>query len=59
MVEIDRFSGTSYQAANWIRVGQATGRGKVDRTHEHALPGKDVYLHPLRRDYRSISTLPG
>ncbi|MDA8040317.1 MAG: DUF4338 domain-containing protein [Actinomycetota bacterium] len=57
-VETNRFSGTSYRAANWIRVGQTTGRGKLDRNHEHALPVKDVYLYPLRRDYRSILTSP-
>ena len=57
-VETARFSGASYRAANWIWVGQTTGRGKLDRTHEHALPVKDVYLHPLQRDYRSILTAP-
>ena len=45
-VETARFSGASCRAANWTWVGQTTGRGKLDRTHEHALPVKDVYLHP-------------
>ena len=55
-VETGRFSGASYKAANWIRVGQTKGRGKLDRTNEHALPVKDIYLYPLHRDYRTILT---
>jgi len=57
-VETDRFAGTSYRAANWIRVGQTKGRGKLDRTHARALPVKDVYLYPLHRAYRAILTAP-
>ena len=30
-VESVRFTGASYRAANWIRVGQTKGRGKLDR----------------------------
>lgn len=57
-VETERFRGTSYQAANWIRVGKTKGRGKLDRLNEHKLPVKDIYLYPLRRDYRRILTAP-
>ncbi|MGH9304049.1 MAG: Druantia anti-phage system protein DruA [Acidimicrobiales bacterium] len=57
-VEAGRFSGASYKAANWVHVGQTKGRGKLDRYHEHAVPVKDVYLYPLRRDYRAILTAP-
>jgi len=57
-VETDRFAGTSYRAANWIRVGQTKGRGKLDRTHAKALPVKDVYVYPLNRAYRAILTAP-
>jgi len=57
-VERDRFAGTSYRAANWIHVGQTTGRGKLDRHHQHALPVKDVYLYPLHRHYQRILTAP-
>lgn len=55
-VETGRFTGASYRAANWIRVGATQGRGKLDVTHARALPIKDVYLYPLRRDYRAILT---
>lgn len=51
-VEIDRFRGTCYKAANWILAGQTKGRGKLDRHHLHPLPRKDLFLYPLRRGYR-------
>ena len=51
-VERDRFRGTCYKAANWICVGQTKGTAK--RGHDHLLHGliKDVYLYPLRKDFR-------
>ena len=54
-VQPDRFRGTCYQAANWIHVGQTTGRTRQSQRHRdnavHA-PVKDVYLYPLRADAR-------
>jgi len=55
-VDTNRFSGASYQAANWTWAGYTKGRGKLDRGHQHAQPVKDVYLYPLRPDYRRILT---
>lgn len=52
-VERGRFRGTCYRASNWIYVGRTQGRGKLDRKHENAVPVKDIYLFPLRRNYRS------
>jgi len=51
-VEKNRFQGTCYKAANWIHVGETKGTAK--RGHDHVLHGtiKDVYLYPLRRDFR-------
>lgn len=57
-VETGRFTGASYRAANWIRVGQTKGRGKLDRYNERSLPVKDVYLYPLDRNYQRILTAP-
>lgn len=51
-VEQQRFRGTCYRAANWIRVGETTGRGKCDRRHRAELPVKDIYLYPLQRGFR-------
>jgi hypothetical protein len=54
-VQPDRFGGTCYQAANWICVGQTTGRTRQNQRHRdnqlHA-PVKDVYLYPLNSDAR-------
>jgi len=57
-VETGRFSGASYRAANWLHVGKTKGRGKLDRYNQHALPVKDVYLYPLRRDYQRTLSSP-
>lgn len=57
-VQTDRFADTSYRAANWIHAGHTTGRGKLERHHNHALPVKDVYLYPLHRNYRTTLTAP-
>jgi hypothetical protein len=48
-VERDRFAGTCYRAANWVRVGQTKGRSRQDRPDGtwHQVPVKDVYLYPL------------
>jgi hypothetical protein len=51
-VETGRFQGTSYKAANWLRVGRTAGRGRNDRLHAQALPEKDIYLLPLARRWR-------
>jgi hypothetical protein len=53
-VQADRFMGTAYRAANWVRVGQTKGRTRQDRPdgtcHQAAI--KDVYLYPLHRRFR-------
>jgi len=51
LVDANRFRGTCYRAANWIYVGQTTGRSRMDR--EHKADGqaiKDIYVYPLVRD---------
>lgn len=57
-VEKARFRGTCYRAANWIHVGQTPGRGKLDRYKRFAVPVKDVFLLPLRRDFRQRLRAP-
>lgn len=51
-VERDRFAGTSYQAANWLCLGSTTGRSRQDRYSTLRVPVKDVYVYPLRKDFR-------
>jgi len=51
LVDAQRFRGTCYRAANWIRVGQTQGRGRMDREHRaEGLAVKDIYLYPLCRN---------
>jgi hypothetical protein len=53
LVDAKRFRGTCYRAANWIRVGQTAGRGRMDREHKaHGQSVKDIYVYPLVRDFR-------
>jgi hypothetical protein len=54
--ERGRFAGTCYAAANWIRVGQTQGRGKLDRCHQGGQPIKDIWVYPLDRRFRSLLT---
>ncbi len=51
-VDTTRFRGTCYRAANWIHVGQTTGRSRQDRNRNMKVPIKDIYLYPLRSDFR-------
>lgn len=51
-VERDRFVGTCYKAANWMRVGSTKGRSRQDRYTTLALPVKDIYLYPLIPHFR-------
>jgi hypothetical protein len=52
-VETPRKACTCYRAANWQYLGETTGRGKTDRTHQAALPRKAVYVYPLSGDFRA------
>lgn len=47
-VEIGRFAGTCYKAANWQCVGATRGRSRQDREHTLSVPPKAVYLYRLR-----------
>jgi len=49
-VEPERFAGTSYQAAGWVRVGATTGRGRNGAAPQR--PIKEVWLRPLSADFR-------
>ena len=51
-VDTSRFKGTSYRAANWIHVGNTSGRGRQDRNRDAVLTPRDTYLYPLKRNWR-------
>jgi hypothetical protein len=55
LVDISRFSGTCYRAANWINVGLTKGRGRMDRYHKaEGLAPKQIFLYPLLPKARQL-----
>jgi len=53
-VEKNRFRGTCYKAANWVYVGETTGRSRNDRYNNLKVPIKDIYLYPLKKNFREV-----
>jgi hypothetical protein len=51
-VDAQRYCGTCYKADNWIYVGQITGRGKLNKSHQSLLSKKAVYVYPLTGNFR-------
>ena len=51
-IEKNRFKGTCYKAANWVCTGQTKGVAKKGHLHVKHGNIKDVYLYPLRKDFR-------
>ena len=51
-VDTQRYCGTCYKADNWIYVGQTTGRGKLNKSHQPLLSKKAVYVYPLTGNFR-------
>jgi len=52
-VDKERFAGTSYKAANWICLGDTTGRGKDDQSHKPNRSIKTVWGYPLCDQFRT------
>lgn len=53
-VEVQRFWGACYQAANWLCLGQTTGRGKLEKSHSQIVPIKRIFVRQLRPDFRDL-----
>ena len=56
-VDTAQHAGTCYQAANWLRVGTTTGRGRSAPTPPSKTP-KAVYVYELKRDWRRQMGIP-
>jgi hypothetical protein len=53
LVDQKRFKGTCYKAANWVHVGQTTGRGRMDRAKKRqGAAVKEIYIYPLTLRFR-------
>jgi hypothetical protein len=51
LVDPSRFRGDCYRAANWISLGETSGRGRMDREHvRHGVSPKAVLVYPLVKD---------
>ena len=57
-VDISRFSGTCYKAANWIYLGQTQGFGKSARRYYYHGQPKAVFIRTLRKSARHWLTDP-
>ena len=51
-VETPRYTGAVYRASGWTHVGTTQGRGRYDRHTKRAEPRKQIWLRPLRRDWK-------
>ena len=52
LVDPARFNGGCYKAANWLEIGQTSGRGRQDHKHEcHGVPPKTIFVYPLAAKY--------
>jgi hypothetical protein len=51
-VEVGRFQGVAYRAANWQPVGLTTGRTRQEKEHRAQAPRKSVWLYPLSQRFR-------
>ncbi|MEI6393935.1 MAG: hypothetical protein WCT12_22885 [Verrucomicrobiota bacterium] len=49
-----RFGGTCYRAANWRYLGLTTGRGKDGQTRRPNRSLKQLWVYPLRPDFRRL-----
>jgi len=51
LVDRDRFHRGCYRASNFIVLGQTSGRGRMDRTHQrHGAEVKTLMVYPLIKD---------
>ena len=54
LVDPARYTGACYRAANWLEIGETSGRGRDDRQHRcHGSRPKRVFVYALRRDARA------
>lgn len=53
-VDTERFRGTCYHAANWIYLGNTTGRGKNDQTRRLNRSIKAVLGYPLSKNFQEL-----
>ena len=51
LVDLAHYTGGCYRAANWVELGETSGRGRDDRAHQrHGVSPKRLWVYPLTRD---------
>ena len=53
-VDTERFKGTCYRAANWLFLGNTSGRGKYNKTQTQLTSIKAMYGLPLVKNFRKM-----
>lgn len=53
-VDKERYAGTCYKAANWIYVGETTGRGRNDTGHTKSSSIKHIFVFPLSHSWQKV-----
>jgi hypothetical protein len=53
-VDTMRYTGTCYAAANWLKIGRTKGRSRQDRNNTLKVSIKEIFVYPLRRDFRKL-----
>jgi hypothetical protein len=53
-IDPGRFRGTCYRAANWVLMGQTTGRGKASNSHRPNRSIKEILGLPLTPRFRKL-----
>jgi hypothetical protein len=57
-VDIERFRGTCYRAANWRCLGRSQGRGTKVKTHHLTCSIKELWAYPLGKHFRQRLLAP-
>ncbi len=55
-MDIERFGGACYRAANWIALGRSMGRGTKVKTHQKNTSIKELWVYPVHRNFRQKLT---
>jgi hypothetical protein len=57
-VDIERFEGTCYRAANWTCLGRTSGLGTKSKTNRPVTSIKELWVYPLGRHFRQKLLAP-
>lgn len=51
-IDTQHYTGTCYQASNWLMIGKTQGRGRQDHLNASPETIKAIYVYPLEKDFR-------